>query len=59
MTHREKFPCVLITRPPSCTRLPISSCTIEQIIGGGWSSAVILFVLARVPDLEISFHQRH
>jgi hypothetical protein len=26
---------------------------------GGWSSAAILFVLARVPDSEISFHQRH
>ncbi len=34
-----------------------SSCTIEQIIGGGWSSAAILFVLARVPVSQITWHR--
>ena len=38
-------------------RLPISSCTIEQIIGGGWPSAAILFVLARVPVSQITWHR--
>ena len=33
-------------------RFPL--CTIEQIIGGGWSSTAILFVLAREPDFADS-----